>query len=376
MSPAGDLYTSGLDMAHFMIAHLQHGAFGGATVLQPETIARMHARQFSNHPDLDGWCFGFMERTEGGVRTIGHGGSWNGFGTEVILVPDANFGLFVSTTRDNDMRFFDRLMSAVFDRYFPASATPVAVAATDDESRGDLEAFEGRWIPNRRIRGDFLALGTLFSETTTSVDDGVLVVHPAADIDPLRLVPRGDGVFAVEGTQRRVAFRPAQNGMPARMFVDQWSFDRVGVVEAPSTHLVLAAACVVTFAMTCLGFGLGALARALFGGPASGIPRVARVLATAVSGLDLLVLGGLGSLSSASPFALMQHVPAGLVALGLVPLVSLPASLGVPFFLWRSRGSRSWTPLARIHFGLLTLACLTFACLVLHYRLVAIRGIE
>jgi hypothetical protein len=128
--------------------------------------------------------------------------------------------------------------------------------------------------------------------------------------------------------------------------------------------------------MTCLGFGLGALVRAFFGGPASGIPRAARVLATAVSGLDLLVLGGLGSLSSASPFALMQHVPAGLVALGLVPLVSLPASLGVPFFLWRSRGSRSWTPLARIHFGLLTLACLTFACLVLHYRLVAIRGIE
>ncbi len=377
MGPAGDLFTTGLEIANFMIAHLQRGRFGEATLLAPETADRMHARRFSNHPALDGWCLGFTERTRGGVRTIGHGGSWNGFGTELVLVPEANFGLFVSTTRDNDFRFFEAFLGSVFERYFPGGELPRARPAADDEARARLARFEGRWIPNRRIRGDFLALGTLLGESRTRVEDGVLVIHPAAEIDPQRLVPLDDGVFAVEGTRRRVAFRDATAEAPARMFVDQWAFDRVRPWRAPSMHQVLLAACALAFASTLLGFGFGALVRALFGGPASGIPRAARGLAMAVSGLDLIVLGGIvGSLAMVSPYELMKHVPGWLIALGAVPLLTLPASLGIPIFLWRSRGSRSWTPLARIHFGLLTFACLGFAFFVLHYHLIAIRGGE
>lgn len=376
MAPAGDLVTTGNDVARFMIAHLQRGRFGDARILAPETADVMHARRFANHPALDGWCLGFMERRLGGVRTIGHGGSWRGFGTELVLVPERDFGLFVSTTRANDPRFFDGLMRSVFDRFFPADAPAPPPLALD---RAQLARWTGSWLPNRHVRGDFLKLGLLESELVTELDDdGVLVARPR-ELDPMRLHPIEPGVFAVEGTNRRVAFREDEHGRPVQLYADQWAFDRAGPLDRPGTHVLAGALCVVLFAGTLLGFGLGGLSRALAGGPPSSVPLGARLLVCGVSALDLAVILGVGSaLASTSPFDLFHGVPGWLAVLGLVPFVSVPLSLAVPWALRRSRhaartGSHAFAPLARLHFLVLTLALAVFAWLVVHWRLFAIQ---
>jgi CubicO group peptidase (beta-lactamase class C family) len=87
MGPAGELNTTGTDMARFMIAQLQLGRLGGKRILEEKTARLMQGQHFTHHPGLDGWCYGFQASENNGVRTIGHGGDWRGFRTSLVLLP-------------------------------------------------------------------------------------------------------------------------------------------------------------------------------------------------------------------------------------------------------------------------------------------------
>src|SRR5215468_8579702 len=51
-APAGALSTTAADMTRFMLAFLQDGAVDGVSILKPETVRQMEARQFEFHPML------------------------------------------------------------------------------------------------------------------------------------------------------------------------------------------------------------------------------------------------------------------------------------------------------------------------------------
>ncbi|MEQ9463342.1 MAG: serine hydrolase domain-containing protein, partial [Haliea sp.] len=96
VAPAGSLSSTAVDMAKFMIAHLQEGVYRGQRILQPETVALMHTRALSPGPHLNGIALGFYETWINGHRTIGHGGSTLDFKSELMLLPEAGVGLFVT----------------------------------------------------------------------------------------------------------------------------------------------------------------------------------------------------------------------------------------------------------------------------------------
>ncbi len=52
LAPSGSLLTTAVDMANFIICHLQGGRFRGHQVLSEETSAAMHRRQIAAHPAL------------------------------------------------------------------------------------------------------------------------------------------------------------------------------------------------------------------------------------------------------------------------------------------------------------------------------------
>lgn len=74
------------DMAQYMFLHLHEGTWNGQTLLQKETIQRMHNRQFSQHPKVQGYGFGFFERLSHSHRFIEHGGDT--LGTSSLLFLD------------------------------------------------------------------------------------------------------------------------------------------------------------------------------------------------------------------------------------------------------------------------------------------------
>jgi CubicO group peptidase (beta-lactamase class C family) len=123
--PAGELKATAVDMSRFMIAHLQNGRYADAQILQPETVQLMHAQQYSHHPRLPGFTYGFFEEQFNGRRALLHGGDTNPtFSSLLVLLPEENVGLFIAHN-SVEWHFRQRLIGAFMDRYYPA-ATPAA----------------------------------------------------------------------------------------------------------------------------------------------------------------------------------------------------------------------------------------------------------
>ena len=95
-SPAGALSATATDMTRLMLALLGEGTLEGATILKPETVRAMETRQFELHPDLHAIGFILMDYSMNGQRVVGHGGDTIYFHSDMILMPDARIGLFIS----------------------------------------------------------------------------------------------------------------------------------------------------------------------------------------------------------------------------------------------------------------------------------------
>jgi CubicO group peptidase (beta-lactamase class C family) len=59
--PAGSMFTTATDMAHFMIAQLEGGQLGDAHILLASTAQQMQQPLFTNDTHAGGWAYGFME---------------------------------------------------------------------------------------------------------------------------------------------------------------------------------------------------------------------------------------------------------------------------------------------------------------------------
>jgi CubicO group peptidase (beta-lactamase class C family) len=370
--PAGDLYTSAGEIARFMLAHLADGRVPGsdARILRSDTARAMHARAFTHRPELAGWCLGFDEERWNDVRAIGHGGSWHGYGTELLLVPDAGLGIFVSTNRDNDQRFFRPLFRAFFDRYFPRS-TPIRVDAPVEGAEQAAREVEGRYVANRHVRRDFLKLGLLLGSVRVDArDDGSIQVTTTDPdgFEPFHAVPLGTDLWQSERDERRVAALRGRGGAVEHLAIDAQAFDRVSWWANPELHKLALGACAVVFAVTVLAALLPRLAQLTGRQPASSVPYAARAVAAAAAALSLATLAAVVlGMSSISPFALFVEVPLWLRAIGWLPLVSIPLSGWAAVQLAHSG---SWTPLARFHHAVLVLALFAWAALAWNYHVI------
>jgi CubicO group peptidase (beta-lactamase class C family) len=87
----GGLFSSAKDMAHYLIAHLNQGHFGAATLLSPAGIAEVH-RPAVPRPD-GAYAMGWGVQTTNGVTLLEHSGQTYNYMAKMILVPDSQWGL-------------------------------------------------------------------------------------------------------------------------------------------------------------------------------------------------------------------------------------------------------------------------------------------
>jgi CubicO group peptidase (beta-lactamase class C family) len=360
LGPAAELNTTALDMAKFMLAHLQQGE---ARLLDAETERRMQAQHFSVHPKLPGWAYGFEEGFVNGRRVVGHGGDWRGFESLLLLLPDEGWGVFVSANGMFDaFAFYAAFRRALADHYLPAPPLPRLEPPADFASRAGR--YTGTYVLNRRIRGDFMKLGQLIMHAVVEADaeGGLVLTTPGAAL-ATRLVE-------VE----RDLFRSAEDGSYAHFFVEPdtgvehlvlgsfLTLDRVPAWQSPRLHAALGAGAALLLAGTLAGWGLGLAARRLArAGPSPTTPP-ARIVGAAVALLFLLGLGAVAGELRPERFPdLLIEIP-GLLRAGFAALTagSLLA-LALPAFAWRGFVPGVRAPLARLHYALLALASLLLA---------------
>lgn len=136
-APAGAFSATAIDMAKFMIAHLQLGRLGDTRILDDETAKSMQSVSFRQDPRLGGVAHGFLEQPYGRLRTIGHGGDTFDFHTEMRLVPSHNVGLFVAYNSADGAMARDQLVRAFFNRYFASYGDEPTESGDEGVQAGD-----------------------------------------------------------------------------------------------------------------------------------------------------------------------------------------------------------------------------------------------
>ena len=183
-SPAGALSATAPDMAQFMMVHLNAGLLPGGDesnrVLKPETVQQMHSVANRPAPSIDAMAHGFYEQNRNGIRAIAHGGDLVAFHSELVLIPEAKVGLFVSFNSRGKDNFTYKVRTALFegfmDRYFPRRVVEARKPAPP-ETQARARAVEGSYELSRRAETSlFSFVYMLGQQRATAKEDGVLEI--------------------------------------------------------------------------------------------------------------------------------------------------------------------------------------------------------
>jgi len=254
----GTVASTVVDMARFMIAHLEGGGIDGGRILEPETVELMHRQQFVQHPRLPGATYGFFESFSGGERGIFHFGSGFGYGTMLYLLPEHRTGLYIAHSNSSS-RIAETLLTALLERYFDRPRA--AVAGNDQSYEHDAAHFAGFYEQVRRPETTFekLPLGLMQAnlralDTRTLANDQLL---PREWLRTTRLTferSDGDGI---------VAFQEDASGRPTLASIWDEEAPQLLVLERvpwyDSTPVLLArlAWFTIVFLVVALGYPLG-----------------------------------------------------------------------------------------------------------------------
>ena len=392
--PASTFMTTGTDMARFMIALLRLGRYGNARILDQAAAEEMHRQQFTHYPRLPGRTYGLGERFENGLRIIKHDGLIWGFVSRLLLVPEKQFGLFISCTGQNS-GLPAVVSSRFFDHFFPVEDEPAGVAALpgfEDRAR----RLAGFYRHNRHVRSTFLKFGTVAPEFVAEVHvargeaPGMITLRWMAlgsrpwdlmEVEPhfFRRVERrssSDGTVWSFYDQGRVAFGRAGSDRITHLFIGTSAYERLRWRESRPALLVAAVTTLVVLLSACLGWSLAYVARRVRGSLAQpgGWPRRARFLAGLVCGLELTFVAGLGLyILRINPYEIGYGPPPALVALLVLPLLGAALVIPLPVFAAVAWYRGYWGLSGRIHYTLTTVAALLFLLLLDYWNLLGFR---
>jgi hypothetical protein len=380
-APAGDLYSTGADMARFMLAHLQRGSLGAARILQPATVDLMHARRFANAPSLPGYAYGFAERYVENRRALEHTGDFNGYSATVFLVPDEDLGIFV-TDNGGGGRFCQQVVDRIMAHYFRDRDQLGRPPAPQHLTVG-LGQFAGAYRPLRHAHTtldkwvEFSADSDL---RVTREPVGVLVIDDTryAQVEPLQFRELYDDGW--------VAFARDSGGDVAFAFRGTQAYERLGWWETHVAQRRFIILFSVVFGIAALAWAVAPLLSLIWHAPqwvrrllarqpfAARDPRpaqVARALGGAVAILDLAFLGIIGGALTSS--AVRFGVPGWLVAALVLPILAATLSAGMAGMGVAAWLRGWWTVTGRVLYCLLTLMAILFIWFVDYWNLLGFR---
>lgn len=333
--PDGSISATADDMAKFMSAHL---APDGGGILTAATAKEMHTRSFAADPRLGGFAHGFMDRTMNGHRVLMHDGSWEGFETMLLLVPDCDLGMFVSTNGTGGVESVTGMLAKFYDRFAPKQDAP-----TPAGSSSVTAPRAGFYVPARHNESTVEKLNTLLGPTRLTVGGDGVVHFKGKD-----WTSAGDGVYRPADGGDRLVFLDGADG---RRYVatDGPAYQLLSPAETLPVNLVVLLVFAV-LALTAPAIPLAALVRRLRHRPVatSGTWRLGRGLAGGAAGLGVVFLAGLTAVVIGESGEFLYGVPANFRLLLAVPIVILVAAAGA--IACTIRGWRGGAGvLARIH---------------------------
>jgi CubicO group peptidase (beta-lactamase class C family) len=382
MPPAGALTTTGDDISHFMIAHLQLGRYGAGQILAPATATEMHTTVWKAFPDLNGNLLGFYQQNVNGHRVIAHGGDTNFFHSDLDLFIDDNVGLFISVNargKDGMGEFLrDSLFAAFADRYFPAASPPAPSTVDAATAKAHAAMIAGSYITTRRSDSTFVSLVQLISPNVVQANpDGSIEAAPLGTMERfVEVTPflwrQFNGHDRIQATVEGGKVTRWSSDSAAPIFV----YVRPGGLAGAGLELPLAIAAMIFLVLTAASWPWAAFARWRYGktfahtGTRAWLYRATRLCAVLAPVAVILwdVVLQLVSDTTGAAVGLLLH---------LAQLVSFLAFAGGVLAalanLWQVfRAPASWP--ARLFAVVLFVAFGYMLWIALHYHLIGVSG--
>jgi len=374
LAPAGSLSACATDMARFMIAHLQNGAYGDTRILKEETAKFMHSRLFGHDPRVNGNAHGFWEFGYNDLHLIEHGGDTVYFHSQLALIPDKNVGWFVSyNTLPGGSR--EQLFHAFLNRFYPASS-PLAELKPSEEARKRLKKVSGSYGLTRMSYTKYEKIASLMVQIKVApTKEGTLLVKISgearqyAELEPL--------VFREVDGQGKLVFKEDDRGRVTLAFagdIPHMALFKLKWYEQPMLHYVMIGFCVLFFFVAAIGWPVAMLARKICrrkieGKPA---PKAARWLAGMMSGCFLVFLVLLAS-SFSNTDEVMFGVPLLFKVALAFPLIGALFGIGVLGFTVLAWAKKYWYGCRRLTYTLILLAAVIFLWVLYFYNLLGWR---
>ena len=272
-APAGSLASTGDDMSHFMIAHLQNGRYGSGQILKPGTAGQMHDTALTLLPQVNRMVLGFYEDNYDGHRVIAHGGDTQWFHSDMHLFIDDGVGLLVSVNSVGKDGAAQEVRSQLFhefaDRYLPG---PTADGKVDAKTSAEhARMIAGRYSVSRRAESSFVSLLYLSLQATVADNgDGTISVSSATSPSgvPLRWREIAPLVWRAEHGKDLLAARFEDGGVVRFAFGEESPievYDRTPWPRSAGWWLPVIAISVVTLLLTTLAWPVSALTRRRYG---------------------------------------------------------------------------------------------------------------
>jgi len=370
LAPAGSLAATGTDMARFMIAHLQDGAFGEARILGEAAAKQMHDTGQASVGPLNRMMLGFYETSVNGHRAISHGGDTQWFHSDLQLFLDDGIGLFVSMNssgRDGATGHIRYALSRGFaDRYLPGTPAQSA-GVSEEDAKQHAQQIAGTYTSSRRPDSNFLSLANLLGPVkVVPNEDGTISVTIALGVGgaPKKWREVEPWVWQDTNSTDRLA-ADVVDGRVTRFSMEPYApimvFQRLSGWQSLAMPLLFASLAVLL--LTVLAWPVSALVRRYYRVPyrlagadarAHRFVRIAALLVlVAMGGVLALVVAMLSKLEMTSP-----GTDGMIIALRLFATIVLP--LGAAVAVWNAwhvlRNPRRL--LAKLWALLLALACL------------------
>ena len=233
--PAAGLHTTAMDMAKFMIAHLQNGCYEGNCILQAETVQEMHKQQFTHHPLMRGRAYGFSEWIQNGQRAIFHDGGMPGFMSRFFLLPDHNMGFFIACNGDHFYgvgRLLHGITTRMLDHYFPLKEKPVLPVPPKDFAKRANE-FTGYYRELPFSHKTIEKIVTFFDQVhVTKTNKNTLAAFSSqmVEVEPL--------VFNWDDGIGYVTFRKNEKGAVTHMLVSTSAFEKLAWYDSKPAHII------------------------------------------------------------------------------------------------------------------------------------------
>jgi hypothetical protein len=337
----------------------------------------MESRQFELHPALHAMGLILIDYSMNGQRIVGHGGDTIYFHSDLMLMPDAHVGLFISYNSQGSRPGGGRteVIRAFLNRYFPEPPAPPPVDLKTAPADG--RAVSGIYEGSRRAESSLLKVAAILGQASVRADaNGVLTIEgllgPRGGLKQWREI--GPLLYREVDGPDSIAFRRDGNGIVTDLlpsFPIQIAKRVTGFSSKKVLFPVLGVSLGILIA-TLLLWPVAVIIRKRYARPlfSTTIDRVLYLLSRLACALEIglivlvalpfsLVNKNIAYLGDAiNPWLSAAHAAGWAAALGIIVL----AVAAVRF--WMAPGLGWW---ARVHATLLLLASvafMSFACYV------------